>query len=105
MAKSGHERNGIERGEIGDVNFRMEQLRRQERALELNENITDQERAEARQSIAQRRAELDEQYAVLAERRNELRAELSRYAITMVNMEGKVRNLQFNTLVHGDRKS
>ena len=102
-AKGVRELNGIERGEIGDVNFRMEQLRRQERALELNENITDQERAEARQSIAQRRAELDEQYAVLAERRNELRAELSRYAITMETMEGQVRTLPFNTLVHGWR--
>ena len=102
-AKGVRELNGIERGEIGDVNFRMEQLRRQERALELNENITDQERAEARQSIAQRRAELDEQYAVLAERRNELRAELSRYAITMETMEGQVRTLLFNTLVHGWR--
>lgn len=102
-AKGVRELNGIERGEIGDVNFRMEQLRRQERALELNENISDQERAEARQSIAQRRAELDEQYAVLAERRNELRAELSRYAITMETMEGQVRTLLFNTLVHGWR--
>lgn len=102
-AKGVRELNGIERGEIGDVNFRMEQLRRQERALELNENITDQERAESLQSIAQRRAELDEQYAVLAERRNELRAELSRYAITMETMEGQVRTLPFNTLVHGWR--
>lgn len=102
-AKGVRELNGIERGEIGDVNFRMEQLRRQERALELNENITDQERAESLQSIAQRRAELDEKYAVLAERRNELRAELSRYAITMETMEGQVRTLPFNTLVHGWR--
>lgn len=102
-AKLMREINAIERGEIGDVNFRMEQLRRQGRALELNETITDQARAAAQQAMAQSRAELDGQYAVLEQRRNELRSELSRYAITMETMEGQIRTLPFNTLVHGWR--
>jgi phosphate transport system permease protein len=95
--------NVIERVDIGDVNFRMEQLRRQLRGLQLNDTLSDEQRAAVEAEVAESRADLDAQYAVLEQRRNELRGELSRYAITMETMGGDMRRIPLNNIVHAWR--
>ncbi|WP_111641186.1 phosphate ABC transporter permease PstA [Marinimicrobium alkaliphilum] len=92
--------NVIERVDIGDVNFRMEQLRLRDRGLNLNERLSEAQREQARAEMAERQAALDEDYAVLEQRRNELRHEVGRYAITMETMEGQMRTIRLDAVVH-----
>jgi len=95
--------NVIERVNIGDVNFRMEQLRRQLRGVQQNEALSPEDRAQAEAEIAETRAGLDDEYAVLEERRNELRQEVSRYAINMETMSGQMRQIRLDGIVHAWR--
>jgi len=67
----------IEDRDIGRINKGLEDLRLRERGLDYN-NVVGQQRAEAMAEIEARRAELDEEYDVLREQRNELQQESRR---------------------------
>ncbi len=79
----------IERFEIGAVNYEIEQIRLQQRALEINPQLSDTERAEQSAVLDELRAGFEEQYAELEERRNALRQDVRRYSITAELMDGR----------------
>ena len=75
---------GIERGDIGRINFQLERVRLDERRAELRDTMTDQMRAE----FEQRRQELQEQYRELEQRLNQLYDQLGRDSIVMRVADG-----------------
>lgn len=79
----------IERFEIGAVNYEIEQIRLQQRALEINPQLSDEQRAEQSAVLDEQRAGFEEQYAELEERRNALRQEVRRFSITAELMDGR----------------
>lgn len=89
----------IERFEIGAVNYEIEQIRLQQRALDLNPQLTDEERADQAALLDERRAGFQEQYDALEERRNELRQEVRRFAITAELMDGRTQEVVLADIV------
>ncbi|MCK8517091.1 phosphate ABC transporter permease PstA [Methylonatrum kenyense] len=89
----------IERFEIGAVNHEIEQIRLQRRALELNPQLSDEERAEQEALLDDRRAEFQSQYDELEQRRNELRREIRRYGITAELMDGRTQEVLLADIV------
>jgi phosphate transport system permease protein len=75
----------IERQDIGSVNFRLERVRLDQRRAELRGVLT----PEAERDFAQRREALDQEYAVLQERLNELLGEMRRDTIVMQVADGR----------------
>ena len=75
----------IERHEIGNVNFRIERVRLDERRATLRGNLTPEAQAE----FVSRRAALDQEYAVLQERLNALLADVRRDAVVMTVADGR----------------
>jgi len=74
----------IERGAIGNVNFRIERVRLDRRRAELRGTLT----AELEAELQQRRQALDAEYAVLEQRLNQLYAEAARDSIVMRAADG-----------------
>jgi phosphate transport system permease protein len=75
----------IQRRDIGNVNFRIERVRLDQRRAELRDALTPEVEAEFRE----RRAALDAEYAVLEARLNELFADAARDTIVMRVADGK----------------
>ncbi|MFN3859837.1 MAG: phosphate ABC transporter permease PstA [Roseateles sp.] len=75
----------IEKFEIGDINYKIEQLRLQQRRAELAGRLTDALKAD----LAARKAALDEQFAALQARREGLRAAIGRDTVVAEVMDGK----------------
>jgi phosphate transport system permease protein len=75
---------GIERGAIGNVNFRIERVRLDRRRAELRGTLTAEREAE----LQQRRQALDAEYAVLEQRLNQLYADAARDSIVMRAADG-----------------
>ncbi|TVP82525.1 MAG: phosphate ABC transporter, permease protein PstA, partial [Thioalkalivibrio sp.] len=75
---------GIERGAIGNVNFRIERVRLDRRRAELRGTLT----AELEAELQQRRQALDAEYAVLEQRLNQLYADAARDSIVMRAADG-----------------
>jgi len=69
----------IERHEIGNINYRLERVRLDQRRAELRGNLTPEMEAE----FAARRASLNQEYALLQERLDRLLNEVRRDAIVM----------------------
>jgi phosphate transport system permease protein len=76
---------GIERGAIGNVNFRIERVRLDRRRAELRGTLTAEREAE----LQQRRQALDAEYAVLEQRLNQLYADAARDSIVMRAADGR----------------
>jgi phosphate transport system permease protein len=76
---------GIERRAIGNVNFRIERVRLDGRRAELRGTLT----PEVEVQLAQRRQDLQAEYAVLEKRLNELYAEAARDSIVMRVADGR----------------
>jgi len=74
----------IERGAIGRINFAIERVRLDRRRAVLRDTLTPEVEAE----LAQRRARLDADYAVLEARLNELYADAGRDSIVMQVADG-----------------
>jgi len=85
----------IERYEIGSVNFRIEQVRLDQRRAQLNDNLT----PELEQEFRQRRAELNEEYAGLQERLDELNAAAARDSIVMRAANDREVTVDLNRIV------
>ncbi len=90
----------IERSEIGDVNFRMEQIRLRLRGVDMNERLSEEERVQLRAEAEVQREELQAEYNELEARRNELRREVSRYAIGVQTTDGQERVIGLDSIVH-----
>ncbi|MCC5858350.1 MAG: phosphate ABC transporter permease PstA [Ectothiorhodospiraceae bacterium] len=89
----------IERFDIGSINFQIEQLRLQQRALERNPELTEEARAAREAEIDAERQRLDAEYAELEARRNELRQRVRGYSITMEVMDGSTREINLADVV------
>jgi phosphate transport system permease protein len=76
---------GIERGAIGNVNFRIERVRLDERRADLRGTRTPELEAQ----FQQRRAQLQAEYRVLEERLNRLYAEAARDSIVLRVADGR----------------
>jgi len=74
----------IERGAIGNVNFRIERVRLDRRRAELRDTLTPELEAE----LQQRRQDLQAEYAVLEERLNQLYSDAARDSIVMRAADG-----------------
>ena len=90
---------GIERIEIGQINFEMEKLRLRERALELEGRLD----ATSQASLAAARAELDAQYAVLQEALYELYDSIADQTYTVALVDGRELTLPIAKVVRAYR--
>ncbi len=89
----------IERFDIGSINFQIEQLRLQQRALDRNPDLSEEARAARQAEIDAERTDLDARYAELESRRNELRREVRGYSIKMEVMDGSTREINMADVV------
>ncbi len=78
----------IERIEIGNVNAELEEVRLAQRRLAADETITQEARTEREAALQIQRDELEEQYAELEDRRNELLERIARYQVVLSTIEG-----------------
>ncbi len=87
---------GIERGAIGNINFRLERVRLDQRKAELRGTMT----PELEREFAQRRESLNAEYAVLQQRLNELLQEVRRDALVMRVADGREVTIGLNAIVN-----
>ncbi len=85
----------LEKDEIGEVNYAIERLRLQERALELRGEAS----PEALSTIAAERAQWDAQYAEMQTRLNALYAESERDSVVMLAMNGQETEIAVSEIV------
>jgi len=76
----------IEKGDIGSINYSMEKLRLAKRRLELDEEDTPENLAK----LADKRTQLDKDYAVLEKKLAKLYDEFNHGGITVESMSGKI---------------
>lgn len=86
---------GIERGEIGRINFRLERVRLDQRRAELRGQLT----PELQEEFVRRREALNAEYAVLQERLDKLIADSKRDAIVMTVADGQQVTIGLNRIV------
>ncbi len=77
--------NGLQKSEIGSINYQLEKLRLKERRLELDHELT----AEAGQQIASERQALNDQYQVLEKQLFALREQTTRDSLVIKDMRGQ----------------
>ena len=87
----------IERRDIGNISFRLERVRLDQRRAELRGTLTPELEAE----FAARRAALNAEYATLQERLNALRAESRRDALVMRVAGGQEVTVRLDQIVNG----
>jgi len=85
----------IEKGDIGSINYGMEKLRLSKRRLELDEENTPENLAR----LADKRTELDKDYAVLEKKLRKLYTEFNQGAITVESMGGQVIEVPLSKIV------
>ncbi len=90
----------IEKNDTRALNYRLEQLRLDERALELNENLDSQLRQRESARIAEARAEIAVKYDVLQETLNDLHTQIGRDSFTAITVTGQEVELTFAKVVH-----
>ncbi len=76
----------IKKHDIGKINYQLEQLRLQQRKLELNQTIN----AEQQANIAERKQELEAEFEVLGQQLTELYQQMNRYSVSVRVMDGQV---------------
>ncbi|WP_429174297.1 phosphate ABC transporter permease PstA [Aeromonas salmonicida] len=75
----------LQKGAIGSINYQLEKLRLKERKAELNDELTDQLKAE----LVEERKALNDRYQILEKELFSLRAQADRDAITVKDMRGE----------------
>ncbi len=85
----------IEKGEIGSINFEIEKLRLEHKRLELDNALTPQAQA----SLDARRAVLDQRYAALAGKLEEIKQASARDSATFVTAQGASLTIPVNKIV------
>ncbi|MFO8156090.1 MAG: phosphate ABC transporter permease PstA [Pseudomonadota bacterium] len=83
-----HEIEQIERYDIGDVNYQLEQIRLTERGLNRDTGLSEEDRAARQAELDERRESLNAEYAILEERRSELIERLERFSIQVATAGG-----------------
>ncbi|WP_279464693.1 phosphate ABC transporter permease PstA [Aeromonas veronii] len=78
--------NELQKGPIGAINYQLEKLRLKERKAELENELTDQLKAE----LASERQALNDRYQVLEKELFSLRSQADRDAITVKDMRGEL---------------
>lgn len=81
----------LEKKDIGDVNYRIEQLRLEQRRAEIRNALT----PELKASLEQRRAKLDEEFSVLQAQLQKLRDEIARDSLVVEIMDGQEKEVKF----------
>lgn len=89
----------IERDDIGDINYRQEQLRLEERRVELNNALSDQEKRELKAEIEAKRKPLTEQYDALRAELAELDKKVSRDVLVAEVMDGNQVKIPLKNIV------
>jgi phosphate transport system permease protein len=79
----------IERYEIGKINYQLEKLRLDERRVELNTALSDDERQRRSRELESHRAGFDAKYEELRKERDLLYAQMRRDSILMEAMDGR----------------
>jgi phosphate transport system permease protein len=85
----------LEKSEIGSINYQLEQLRLQQKRLELDNELTDS----ALQEIEQQRKELDSEYQVLLKQTAELYQQINRDSIRARVMDGSEVTLAMEKII------
>lgn len=86
----------LEKGEIGEINYGLENLRLQERKWELQGQLTDARRAE----LQAERAKLDQQYAVVSEKLAAIKQQQARDAAVFTTVTGDEITIPMEKIVH-----
>jgi phosphate transport system permease protein len=81
----------LEKKDIGDVNYRIEQLRLEQRRAEIKNALT----PELKASLEQRRAKLDEEFSALQAQLQKLRDEIARDSLVAEIMDGQEKEVKF----------
>lgn len=89
----------LERGEIGSINYALEQLRLEQRRYELEDALTPERVA----SLEQRREILNQRYQVLQEQLNELYAAINRDSYVVEIQDGRTVELPLARVVRAHR--
>ncbi|MCP5161269.1 MAG: phosphate ABC transporter permease PstA [Hahellaceae bacterium] len=89
----------VEKKDIGAINHELERLRLKERGYQLRNELTE----ERKQSLAMQRQALDEDYAVLQTRLEQLYTEIRRDSMTARTMDGKVVDIPLAKVVRAYR--
>lgn len=76
----------LQKGAIGSINYQLEKLRLKEHKAELNDELTDQLKAE----LVEERKALNDRYQILEKELFSLRAQADRDAITVKDMRGEL---------------
>ncbi len=87
--------HAIETGEVGAINYQLDQLRLRERKLELSGKLNDAERA----TLQAEREVQNQAYAKLAQRLDELKAQAARDSAVFVTAQGEEREIPLNKIV------
>ncbi|MCH8536987.1 MAG: phosphate ABC transporter permease PstA [Alkalimonas sp.] len=90
----------IERGEIGDINHRLQRIRLNERRLELNENTTDAEMQRFQQQAEIERETLEQEFLVLRGELDQLYASAKRDQLVMKTADGQEVTINMGDVVH-----
>ncbi len=90
----------IERFDIGDISYQLEQLRLRQRGLDMNAALAPEERARQEAEIAALREDLESEYQTLEAQRARLRQEVERFAITVEVMDGRMVTVRLSDIVH-----
>lgn len=85
----------IETHEIGSINYQLERLRLQERKYELQEALTAEREAELKLA----RETLDEEYAQLQTRRDEIYQKLGRDVLRVQTVDGREKDIPLSQIV------
>jgi len=98
------ELRGIEKGQIGRINNGLERLRLRERRLQLDK-VSGAELAKAQAEIAAQRAELDAQYLLIIEERNEILTRTKRDQLLTTTADGTEVVIPFEKIVRITRSN
>ncbi|HEX4869224.1 MAG TPA: phosphate ABC transporter permease PstA [Moraxellaceae bacterium] len=87
---------GLEKGDVGRINYGLEKLRLEEKRLELDKALTDAERAR----LATAKAALEKEYEGLRQRLEKLTADTGRDSAVFVLADGSEKEIPVNKMVH-----
>ncbi len=91
--------NKIEKSDMGAINYQLERIRLKERALELKNQLTPVAVADFKAE----RAELDEQYKVLKEQLDDLKADIHRDSVVTYDMSGHEQEISLANIVKAEQ--
>lgn len=94
-----HQIERVQEGDIGAINYALEQLRLRERRMELNDNQSEQAMAE----IERQRSELNAEYAELQQELQSLNEQIQRDSITVQVQNGRTVTVSLAEVVRGYR--